>query len=178
MGALWLSPRHSFTPAGGGVEYVNIKDRGAALFMRDPGYSAEVDAAAQFASYAKRHAKRWFAFATAHGLDLKTASDDGTLVLVRGFVKTTGWRIGTFHAHLHRYTVALHAAASPLPAEAHAKVIKVRGTVGEPEWRSGPASMPKRALVGMKKYDQCVFIVGVKCGKASMFGSVSVSAVP
>ena len=145
--------------------------------MKDQGLFVEVDAEKAFVAYAKRHGKRWMAFIHKLGIDLKSASDDNSIVLVRGLVKTTAWEIGTFDSRAHSYSSTLHVAALPAaPIVMHASLSKKTRVQRQPEWHSGPARSSKLGLVGLKQFDQCVFILGVKCRVSTVLGTVKVSA--
>ena len=162
---------------GTGARFVDLKERGAALLMQDQGTLVEVDAQSVFEAYAKRHGKRWITFLAQLGLDLKSTSDDNSLVLVRGFVKTTGWDIGSFTSRSHRRSARLHAVAANA-VDIHVSLTKQQRVLREPEWHSGPATPSIRNLVGIKKFDQCVFVLGVKCRETSVLSSIKISAVP
>lgn len=145
--------------------------------MQDAGYFKEVDDAHTFAKYAKKHAKNWMAFLRKLDLDLDTASDDKMLILVRGFVKTTGWKIGTFRASGKAYAANVHAHAGSA-LNARVSLSRLQCKAGEPQWRSGPATPSVRSLVGLKKFDQCVFVLGVKCERVPVLKTVAVNVIP
>lgn len=142
--------------AGGSYSFTSSGKRGAVAVLKDGGIQEKVIRSAAFQKYIYNHHESWHKLATDRGFDLRVED----IVLVSGWIKTSGWELAT-HANRdssHEFSLSLGASGI---ASANANASFQSHTRVKLLKRAGPNPATSNK-------DQCLFLQYYKCSNKGL----------